>query len=256
MVKPTITFEAIDYIRSGKRILSNINWQVHQGEQWIVFGPNGSGKTSIIQLLMGHEWPHRGQVSFEGARYGDGAFLPGIRKSIGYVSSALLQRISPYLKVSDVVLSGLDATLRTYRNYNEEEIDSAYSLMKEFGLQNMSDQCFGVCSQGEKQRAVICRSLVSSPKVLILDEACAGLDPAQREHLLQDIKSLLARKPQVILIYITHHLEETTEIGTHAMALNEGRIVSSGIRNDVLSKRTFREVFGISAPFYLNQILT
>jgi len=103
---------------------------------------------------------------------------------------------------------------------------------------------YGVLSQGEKQRVMIARALVNDPKLLILDEACAGLDPVAREAFLGDLERLAAEPNGPTQIHVTHHLEEIPPFVTHALVLAEGRVLASGPAAEVLTSDTLSRAFG------------
>jgi iron complex transport system ATP-binding protein len=100
-----------------------------------------------------------------------------------------------------------------------------------------------VLSQGERQRVMIARALVNEPALLVLDEACSGLDPVARERFLRDLASL-ARDPRgPVQIHVTHHLEEIPPFVTHALVLREGRVLAMGHAEDVLTSETLTKAF-------------
>ena len=99
-------------------------------------------------------------------------------------------------------------------------------------------------SQGERQRVLIGRALMAKPRVLILDEPCAGLDPAAREHFLQFLNRLGAKKNSPMLVLVTHHVEEIMPVFSHALVLQSGRVLASGEKAEVLNSQNLSAAFG------------
>ena len=100
-----------------------------------------------------------------------------------------------------------------------------------------------VLSQGERQRVLIARALMASPRILILDEPCSGLDPVAREHFLQFIQRLGSSKKAPSLVLVTHHVEEIMPVFTHALVLKKGQMLASGHKGSVLKSRILAETF-------------
>ncbi|MEO5803333.1 MAG: ATP-binding cassette domain-containing protein, partial [Verrucomicrobiota bacterium] len=98
-------------------------------------------------------------------------------------------------------------------------------------------------SQGERQRVLIGRALMAKPRLLILDEPCAGLDPVARENLLQFLQRLGSRKDSPTLILVTHHIEEIMPVFSHALILKSGRIIGSGEKLSTLTSALLSRAF-------------
>ena len=99
-------------------------------------------------------------------------------------------------------------------------------------------------SQGERQRVLIGRALMARPRLLILDEPCAGLDPAAREHFLQFLQRLGGRCQAPALVLVTHHVEEIMPVFSHALILRRGRVLAAGKLSGVLNARRLSAAFG------------
>jgi iron complex transport system ATP-binding protein len=120
----------------------------------------------------------------------------------------------------------------------------AQRALARVGCAALAGRAWGVLSQGERQRVLIARALVTRPRLLILDEPCAGLDPVAREQFLGLVESL-ARTPRgPSLVLVTHHVEEITPAFSHALLLKNGAVFSSGKIADTLSSAALGEIFG------------
>jgi iron complex transport system ATP-binding protein len=100
-----------------------------------------------------------------------------------------------------------------------------------------------VLSQGERQRVLIGRALMAKPRLLILDEPCAGLDPAAREHFLQFLQRLGRRKSSPALVLVTHHVEEIMPVFSHVLVLKAGRVLAAGEKANALTPGLLSQAF-------------
>lgn len=237
-----IELQNVSWTRESTTVLHKIDWTVRKGEHWAIFGLNGSGKTTILNMINGYIWPSRGKVSVLGHPFGT-VDLRELRKSIGWVSSSLQERIRPIEKSQHVVVSGLHASIGLYEKPTEEHLSQAYRLMEEFGCGHLLDRMYQTCSQGEKQKLLIARALMAAPELLILDEACNGLDFMSREALLTSISKLAADSNAPTILYVTHHVEEILPSFTHTLLIRKGHVFASGLTADVLNRDQLTRFF-------------
>ncbi len=165
----TIEVKNLSYRRDDKTLLSGIEWKVRKGEHWALLGLNGSGKTTLLNMITGYLWPTTGVISVLGETYGS-VDLREMRKSIGWVSSSLQEKLYASDKAQVVVLSGKYATIGLYDKPDEKDYEQASELMKRLGCSHLWDRTYQTCSQGEKQKLLIARALMANPRLLILDE--------------------------------------------------------------------------------------
>lgn len=225
-------------------ILDNVSWCIERGEHWAVLGSNGSGKTSLLKVLIGDEWYTEGTVEVFGERFGT-CDLHQLRKRIGWVSSALEHKIHGWDTAFDIVLSGFEASLGLYREFTDEERRLAMDSLALVGAGAYANGEYGKLSQGEQQRVLIARALVNRPALMILDEPCIGLDPVARSVFLRDLRELARQSESPSMVFVTHHIEEIDDWITHVLLLKAGRVVASAPKEDVLSSSALlSEVFG------------
>jgi len=237
--------ENIRLWRRETQILRNISWRIRRGGHWALLGANGSGKTTLLRVVGGQLWPSEGDVYVLGQRFGE-CNLPELRKVIGCVSSSVEHDLPERDRAQEVVLSGLEATLGLFREYNGAERARAHAALSAVGGGEFAGRDYGVLSQGERQRVLIARALVSRPHLLILDEPCAGLDPAAREDLLADLARLAMSADAPTLVFATHHVEELGPWITHALVLESGRALAAGPIDEVLTDAHLSRAFGRS----------
>jgi len=223
------------------RILDRVDWDVMPGEHWVILGANGSGKTNLLRLLTRYQVPTRGEV-FVLSDEPDGQEL---RKRIGLVSSAIAQKIEPIETAFEVAVSGRDAMINHWGKIGEDLGKAARRRLREVGATKLIDRRWGNLSQGERQRVLVARALMNPIELLVLDEPCAGLDPAARENFLGLIERIAARKNAPSILLVTHHVEEITPVFTKALVLGrKGRILASGATSDCVRAEILSEAFG------------
>ena len=228
--------------RGDGSILHDISWTVRPGEHWGLLGANGSGKTSLLMALGGYLMPTRGTISVLGRTFGECDWRH-LRTKIGIVSSALRQRIEGSESAREVVASGKYAMLNFWGTLSRRDQAESARWLESVGCGSLARRPWAVLSQGERQRVLIARALIASPQLLVLDEPCAGLDPAARERFL-DFLEALARKPEApALLLVTHHVEEIIRPVTHLLLLKEGRVMKAGKKREVLTSRHLSVVF-------------
>src|ERR1039458_3920090 len=191
---PVLSVSNLRIERGGTVILDDVNWRVQRGEHWVILGANGSGKTSLLSALTGYLMPTSGEISVLGETYGESDWRE-LRKKIGLVSSSVRQMMADDEPAGETVASGKYAMIDFWGRVTRTEKAQALKLLRQVECEYLAERPWRVLSQGERQRVLIGRALMAKPRVLILDEPCAGLDPAAREHFLQFLQD---RKPTKI----------------------------------------------------------
>jgi iron complex transport system ATP-binding protein len=245
---PLLELKDVTYGLNGKMILDHVSWSVSEGEHWAILGPNGAGKTSLLRIVCGYLWPNKGgEVYRNGQSLAD---LGTLRRSIGWVTSALLADIPRGEMVLDTVVSGKYAQLGlwafSWDQPDEGTKGAARDRLAELKSLHLAERTFGTLSQGEQQKVLICRALMADPYLLILDEPCAGMDPGAREIFLSALLSLGRKRSLPALIYVTHHPEEILPIFTRTLVLKAGRVMADGMTAEVLTNRTIKRLYGVS----------
>ncbi|MBA4603113.1 ABC transporter ATP-binding protein [Thermoactinomyces mirandus] len=237
-----ITFKDVSWRRNGQEILRQINWEVKKNEHWSILGLNGSGKTSLLDIVTGYRFPTTGKVTVLGNEFGK-ANLPELRRKIGYVSSSL-ERFSHVLDhetVGNIVVSGKFASFGLYEEVSDDDREKADSLLSALRLAYLSGKTYHMLSQGERKRILVARALMSDPEILILDEPCTGLDVFAREELLNLMNEIVQKNCH--LLYVTHHIEEIVDVISHVLLIRDGKIVASGPKQEVLTDELLSEVY-------------
>ena len=239
---PILSVAGLRIERGRTMILRAVSWRVERGQHWVILGANGSGKTSLLSALTGYLMPTAGEISLLGETYGHFDWRE-LRKQIGLVSSSIRQMMSDDEPALETVASGKYAMIDFWEQITRVEKARARRLLREVECGCLADRPWRVLSQGERQRVLIGRALMARPRVLILDEPCAGLDPAAREHFLQFIQRLGRNRNAPTLIFVTHHVEEIMPVFSHVLLLKEGSVLAAGRKTALLSSRNLSEAF-------------
>ncbi|MCY0876536.1 MAG: ABC transporter ATP-binding protein [Firmicutes bacterium] len=244
MSESIIDISDMAVVRNGRFLLEGVTWQVRAGEHWALLGANGAGKTTLLQTLMGYLWPTSGRVNVLSHTLGS-YDVRELRKEIGFVSVNMDARLSPTETVLAIALTGLSASYELYQEPSTAQIERAHTLLAHMGVDQHALRPYQSLSQGERQKVLIARALMASPRLLILDEPCGGLDFPSREQLLSALEDVLASPGAPQLIYVTHYPDELIPSMTHALLLAQGKVVASGPKETVLAPDPLATAFGV-----------
>lgn len=242
MTKAIFLVENLRIERGGTVILHDVNWRVDRRQHWVILGANGSGKTSLLSAITGYLMPTEGIVSVLGETYGHSDWRE-LRKKIGIVSSSVRQMMADDEPALETVASGKYAMIDFWGRLTRAEKSRALRLLRQVECEHLADRSWRVLSQGERQRVLIGRALMARPRVLILDEPCAGLDPAAREQFLQFIQRLGKNQNAPTLVLVTHHVEEIMPVFSHVLVLKQGGVLAIGEKSAVLKTGILARTF-------------
>lgn len=243
MPAPILQVTDLTIDRGSTRILDGVEWTVAPRQHWAILGSNGSGKTSLLSALTGYLTPTRGDIVVLGEKFGESDWRE-LRKHVGIVSSSVRQLMADHEPALLTVLSGKYAMIDFWGRAKASDRAEAARILKQIEATHLAERPWAVLSQGERQRVLIGRALMAKPRLLILDEPCAGLDPVAREHFLDFVQRLGSRRGAPALILVTHHVEEIMPVFSHALLLREGRVVFAGEKGSGLTSAHLTRVFG------------
>ena len=207
-------------IRYGERtILSELDWQVRQGEHWALSGQNGSGKSTLLSLVCAdNPQSYACDITLFGHPRGSGESIWDIKRRIGYVSPEMHRSYLRPLPALQVVASGLKDSVGLYVHPTEAERERCLLWMGLFGIAHLADRSFLQLSSGEQRLALVARAFVKDPDLLILDEPLHGLDDHNRQ-LVRSIIDAYCLRPEKTLIMVTHYDEELPSCIDHRLYL-------------------------------------
>lgn len=208
----------------GRQVLKDFSWKVLPGQHWFIRGPNGSGKTTLLELITGdNKQVYCNDVWLFGRKRGTGESIWDIKKNLGIVSYRLHveYRMVGGTCLEDVIISGFRDSIGLYEQKTDMEISAAKKWLKLAGFEGRETESFGSLSYGEQRAVLIMRAAVKSPKLLILDEPCHGLDEQYRQKIL-DLLETVALSGTTTLLHVTHDPTEVLEAEKHILELCPG----------------------------------
>ncbi len=216
-----------------KTVVTGINGNVQAGEALALIGPNGSGKTTFLQAIIGIVRVSRGELS-----------MPK-DISIGYVPQQVDLDLTFPITARQVVAMGLSRKTGFLGLLKKDQKKAVEDALKHVGLFNRADVRFGDLSGGQRQRILLARAIVAHPTLILLDEPFNGLDEPNRKELLNIMKS--AKKDGISFVVSTHDLVIADTICEKALLL-AGRQVAFGSLHEVMTKENISIAYGGSIP--------
>ncbi len=193
---PVITFNNVCFGYDKSEVLHNVNFSLFERESTSIVGPNGGGKTTLVKLILGLNKPQAGSINVLGSTP-----LESSRR-IGYMPQSSHFDQSFPIQVLDIVLMGRLGKRRS-PFYNHADKQAAMQALDETGLADLAARPFASLSGGQRQRVLIARALACDPKLLLLDEPTAHVDPAMEEQVNETLARLAKR---LTVITVTHEL--------------------------------------------------
>lgn len=229
----------------GLRAVDDVNIEIKEGELIGLIGPNGAGKTTIFNLLTGVYKPTDGDISINGTSVNKKT-TPQI-VTLGVARTFQNIRLFKNLSVLDNVklalnnsmsYSTLSAVFRLPKYWREERIatDTALDLLDIFDMAEMANITAGNLSYGQQRKLEIARALATSPKLLLLDEPAAGMNPNETKELMNTIR-FIRDKFKISILLIEHDMDLVMGICERLYVLNFGRIIASGLPEEIQNNK-------------------
>jgi molybdopterin-binding protein len=209
-------------VQVGGFSLREVSLRVPSGGYALVIGPTGSGKTTLLEAIAGHVGIRGGRVLLDGR---DVTALPPERRGLGFVYQQY--HLFPHLSVRDNIVYGLANGGRSVGTGGRAE-----ELARGLGIEHLLDRGVQALSGGEQQRVALARALAPSPRILLLDEPFASVDPTTRHLLRREIRRLHDRE-KITTLQVTHDFDEALRLGDLVAVLADGQIAQSGTPEQV-----------------------
>lgn len=232
---PTLVARGLKKRYKQKWAVDSIDLEFRAGEVIGLLGPNGAGKTTTFYIIVGLIKPEGGQVFLSGEEITHDPMYLRSRKGVTY----LPQEPSVFRKLT--VEENLMAILETLDLSAEERNRRLTTLLEELGISALAKQKAFSLSGGERRRVEISRSLVTSPRFILLDEPFAGIDPLAVVDIQNIITQLKAKGIGVVIS--DHNVRETLGVCDQAYILNEGKILETGTPEEIARSRRAREIY-------------
>ncbi len=220
---------------SGRRVVDQVSFQIDAGEIVGLLGRNGAGKTTTFRMVIGMITPEGGKVEFQGRDVTKFPMYRHANAGMGYLSQepSVFQRLT--------VRQNLMAILETLPLKREQRIRRADALLEQFGLTHKAGHHARTCSGGERRRLEIARGLICRPKLMLLDEPFAGVDPHTVEELQQEVRKLAA--DGIAVLVTDHNVQQTLRICDRAYIIHEGKNLRAGSPREIINDPLVREAY-------------
>jgi branched-chain amino acid transport system ATP-binding protein len=239
-----IAVEGLSKVFGGLRAVDNVTLSVAAGERRVLIGPNGAGKTTLFHCIAGTLPPSNGRVVMFGT---DISSLPENRRTArGMGRTFQISNVCTDLTVMEnLQLAMLGTDRRKWTMHRSVAAfadlhDRGEAGLARVGLEGRSRETVKFLSYGERRQLELALSLASDPKVLLLDEPCAGLSPSERPRLFQLIKEL---SRDITLIMIEHDIDIALALADRVTVLHRGNVILDGTPNEVRTNPEVREVY-------------
>ncbi len=227
--------EGLKKIYDGRTVVNGVDIEVKKGEIVGLLGPNGAGKTTTFYMIVGLVRPNGGKVFFDGADATHQPMFKRARLGMGYLPQE--ESIFRRLTVRDNIL----AVMETQNFTPKERADQCQQLMEKFGIDHVADNLALTLSGGEKRRLTIARSLVTEPKLLMLDEPFSGVDPIAVSEIQEIIRML--RSAGLAILITDHNVRETLNIVDRAYLIYEGQVRRHGSKEFLVNDPEARRLY-------------
>ena len=220
---------------NGRKVVDNLNLQVHTKEVVGLLGPNGAGKTTTFYIIMGIVRPEKGHIYLDDKDIT--AYPMHLRARLGI--NYLPQEASIFRKMT--VEENILSILQTFNLSSSDQKRRLTQLLQELRLSHLAKRRANTLSGGERRKVEITRALATSPIFMVLDEPFAGIDPIAVGEIKQIILGLKLRGIGVLIS--DHNVRETLEVCDRAYILNEGKVIETGGPEDIVNSHLVRQFY-------------
>jgi len=219
----------------GRRVVDEVGFKVESGSIVGLLGRNGAGKTTSFRMAIGMIQPEAGSVQFDGQDVTRWPMFKHARAGMGYLSQepSVFQRLT----IEQNLLAILETTSLSSRQRKER----AAELMDQFGLEHKAREQARTCSGGERRRLEIARALITEPKLILLDEPFAAVDPHTVEELQAEVRRLAASG--IAILVTDHNVQQTLRICDHAYIIHKGCNLKDGPPREIINDEDVRSAY-------------
>ncbi|MGO9854053.1 MAG: metal ABC transporter ATP-binding protein [Acidimicrobiales bacterium] len=231
-----LAVEHVSVVLGGRTILDDVSFEVRVGEFTGLIGSNGAGKTTLLRAILGLQRTSGGRVSMPGAPGGR------LRRSAGYVPQKLVLDPDVPLRARDLVVLGVDGNRFGFRLPSRERQAAVDEMLAAVGAERFAESRVGTLSGGELQRVLIAHALISRPRLLLLDEPLANLDPASANEIVLLLHTL-ATEHRVAVLLSAHEMNALLPVMDRIVYLAGGR-AATGTTDEVVRPEVLSALYG------------
>ena len=245
-IVPWAEFKNINVKINENEVLSSINININIGENVLILGPNGSGKTTFLKLLNRSIYPLDTKDSSFKLFNNENINIWDLRKEIGFLFREMEERVNKGVKLKDLIISGFTGTFnsRYSKLLSSSDVDRIDNLLTELDLLDIINNQFYSLSDGQKRRGMLARAIVNKPKLLVLDEPFCNLDIKSNFILNKTLINLMDKSLNII--YVTHSLESILPKTNRVILIKDGKIINDGTPNEIINSRILSNLFNIN----------
>jgi iron complex transport system ATP-binding protein len=237
---PAVLVKHLQVSYGRQPVLRDLSIEVAEGAFFIIIGPNSSGKTTLLRAIAGTVKPQQGQVEIWGAPIGHFS-----KKSLARLVAVVPQRVATDIPftVQEVVLMGRSPHVGWLGLEQPRDLELAAEAMTFTNVAHLAQRPLPQLSGGELQRVIIARAICQQPRLILLDEPTAALDPAHQVSIM-DLMAQLQQERGLTVVMVSHDLNLAAMYGEQLLLLKEGKTVQAGRPADVLTYELLEQTYG------------
>ncbi|MFI5035899.1 MAG: metal ABC transporter ATP-binding protein [Acidimicrobiales bacterium] len=233
---PLLRVEGLDVVIDGREVIHDANFGVGHGEFTGLIGSNGTGKTTLIRVILGLQAPARGRVLFHGEPLGRS------RRSVGYVPQKVLLDPEMPIRARDLVALGVDGHRVGLARRSRDTLTAVEEMLHAVEAEEFADRRVGSLSGGEQQRVLIAHALVSRPELILLDEPLANLDPGSAQEIIRLLHRIVSRQ-RVAVLLSAHEMNPLLPVMDRVVYVANAH-VASGTTDEVIRPEVLSALYG------------
>ncbi len=243
---PVIEAHGVSIIHGSRTTVDNVSLAISPADRWVILGPNGCGKTTLLRVMSLYLHPSKGDIRINGQSLGSFDIRP-VRPRLAYVSASLASELRPALTSLEVVMSAKNGALEVWwHEYDDADRAKALECLHRMGVAIHANTPIGALSSGEQQRVLLGRALMTDPIAILLDEPSARLDLGGREQLVRILDEFSSENPSLPSVVVTHHVDEIPASATHCALMRDGIIIAAGEISTTLTSENLTATFGMN----------
>lgn len=235
-----VSVSNLSVMAGGKAILDKLSFDVHEHDFLVIIGPNGAGKTTLLKTLCGLCENVTGQVSVLGKERGEYS-----RRKLAATVALVPQQMSLEFAftVEETVLMGRSPHLGLLEQEKKEDFETAAQAMAFTQVDHLAGRRLNELSGGERQRVMIARAICQQPRIMLLDEPTAALDPAHQLIIMQLMQRLREEEGMTVLM-VSHDLNLAAMFASRIFLIKEGRGILAGSPEEIMTPENLEQAYG------------